>query len=236
MRFRVTLALWFLLFVAAAFGGQPTAEPTITAVPFPPTDKPGPGTVMVIDTSGLEPDQEARVHWLPEVEGDLILDLDKDELPPFLFAGTTAGSRSLALQVKMPGWDLFIPCTFDYGGGPNPPPPPPSPIAHMTVVVVEESDTNAPHGRTAQQAAVLFHAPTLKWLRENGHRMRLVDKDETAPDVRPYVDQAMAAGIPHVFFLDSSAGEPIRYEGPLMRKDETAETFLELLKEYGAEK
>jgi len=108
---------------------------------------------------------------------------------------------------------------------PVPPPTPiPTPIEKMLVLIIEETGKQSP-----QQARVLLDPASRKWLSDNGHHLRIVDKDNTAADVVPWI--ARAGGLPHVFFLTEDG--KVGWEGPL---PETAAKMLVLIKKYGAEK
>jgi len=117
---------------------------------------------------------------------------------------------------------------------PPPPPPPPGPIQEMTVLVVEE--TSVP--RTEEQVQMLACYPCRKWLTDNGHRLRVVDRDvkdqngQVPADLARFIDPPPDASR-YVFVVDGDGA--VHWEGPLSNFRTLGE-FQNLWKEYGAEK
>ena len=161
----------------------------------------------------------------------------------FLWFGTKAeGTYLLAVAVPRDNVLDYAECVVIVGDGeededdspdppPPPPPPPPGPIQEMTVLVVEESSQ-----RTPEQAAILMCYPCRKWLTDNGHRMRIVDKDvkdqsgQVPADLERFIDPPPDI-LPYVFLVDANG--VTHWQGPL---PDTLDEFQALWKEYGAER
>lgn len=112
---------------------------------------------------------------------------------------------------------------------PDPIPPPPGPLAEMWLIVVEETNQ-----RTPEQAWVLLDPTVRRWMKANGHHLRIVDKDQKASDLQEWINRATAQtnnALPYLFVVDDSGAVSFEGElpiGPIQ--------MLELVKKWGVEK
>ena len=94
----------------------------------------------------------------------------------------------------------------------------------MWVIVVEESGE-----RTPQQWAVMADPACRTWATENGHHVRILDRD--SKDEPEWIAEAAGKPLPFVFLVAPDG--VARWSGSL---PSTAGEMLKLLKQHGAEK
>ena len=156
---------------------------------------------------------------------------------PFIwFSAKQPASYLISVAAAVDGELEYAEAIVDVGGvqpepepDPDPIPPPPGPLAELWAIVVEETKD-----RTLEQARVLLSPTLRKWMRANGHNLRIVDKDQPATDLQEWIDRATApeaSALPYLFLCGDS-GEVV-FEGPLPN---TPAAMLELAKKWGAEK
>jgi len=150
-----------------------------------------------------------------------------DNRPVLFVTGGTPGRFALILDVNVPKQYALVIHELEIGFPPDPPIPPvptptPEPGEGLTVVIVEESSLTTP----AQEAVLT--GPWRAWCRENGYRVRRIEKDSTAVDAQPFIKNA--SDLPYVFFVSDSGD---RYEScPLP----SAADMLTRCKKWGAKK
>lgn len=116
------------------------------------------------------------------------------------------------------------------GPGPNPnpgPTPTPEPdrkgVAYKIIWVEETDDTAAGRG------AIWTNKALAARVKDKGHSLRIVDKDNTAPDVQEAIGLAKGKSFPQVFLQDKAGKlKLLQFDAP-----PTATKLLELLDKWG---
>ncbi len=113
---------------------------------------------------------------------------------------------------------------------PDPTPPPPDKLlAEMWLIVVEDNEK-----RTPEVARVLLDPTVRRWMTDNGHNLRIVDRDAQASDLQEWIDRATAQtdiALPCLFVVDD--------KGAVYSESELPGSWLLLLevaKKWGAVK
>lgn len=172
-----------------------------------------------------------------DVRAEFVFSAAGATMQPLLRVECKAAGEYRVLVDWNTGQDQLAEHLITVGGTPGPVPPPvpppdptpPPPLAEMTVIVVEETKE-----RTAEQAWVLLDPTVRQWMATNGHHFRLLDKDLTSADSRPWIDRATAppaTALPHLFISDNKGA--VYYDGELPIGPIQ---MLELVKKWGAEK
>lgn len=183
-----------------------------------------------------------------DVRGELVFGVDGATIQPLLrivcvgpgevriLCDWNSGQSQLAEHMITIGGPSPSPIpdpTPEPGPDPAPDPTPPLPLSQMLVIVVEESAD-----RTREQAWILLDPTVRKWMTDNGHRLRILDKDSQSPDALPWIQRATAPtetvpspALPRVLISDS--GGSVSFVGDLPAGPIG---MLELVKKWGAEK
>jgi hypothetical protein len=158
-----------MLVASAAFGG----EIKIQVSSFPPGQELRPGVAVLLSVSGAEPDSALLVWHPPEIEGDVFLKVGEQ----YLFAGITAGPRTIIVQVATKGLDPFATITFNYGEQDSDPPPPPPPGKVSGVLILEEQAE-----RTTAQGKIMDDPTWREAAKAKGLTWLILDDDNPAPE------------------------------------------------------
>jgi len=217
--------------------GVVVAPAQILEVPVDPVE---PGEFVTIPVSGLTDTEISRavLDWEPHDGVQVIPVKTWGGQAMIFFKAPSQAASKYALILAWPlsatevGYEkAYVVVEGENGPDPQPDPEPdpdpePGPLAKMSLIVVEET-----RDRTPQQAQILLD-PTLRtWLKNNGHQIHLIDKDQPAEGLKDWI--ALTDNVlPHLFIVDSGGGKPV-WDGPLPT---TQEAMRELCKEWGAEK
>jgi len=205
---------------------RPAAPPAATIVATPL------GSVTLLSTTG----STGRLHWRtvpPEALAacprlPLFRGLDQAGRP-IIDEALIVGDTSAAFLLIAVGDESAIDVAFYQANAPEPlpeptpdPTPAPPPAGPRWLVIIEESAD-----RTASQAATLASPKLRAYLTENGHRLRIYDRDVVPAGCAKYRDLA-GDDLPACFVVDDEG--QVLHRGPLPA---AADALVELLKTHG---